>query len=110
MPSTRWTDPRYAMASAMGVRLVAPELALWADQCYEEPSHVQFGPYRLLSPRGVQQGDPLGPAFFALAIHGEVKNARIAAELLTGSPLDWFAFYLDDGIAAGDGDVFAIFT
>ena len=73
-------------------------------------SQVQFGEYRLSSSRGVQQGDPLGPALFALAIHEPAREARLSAEEYTGRLLDWGAFYLDDGFAGGVADVLSIFA
>ena len=55
--------------------------------CYQRPSNLRFGSCT----GGVEQGDPLGPLPFAVAIR----------ELVTG-PLDLALFYLDDGVLAGD--------
>ena len=71
-----------------------PELARWAAWCYTRPTSLRFGQSVLLSACGVQQGDPLGPLFFAAAIH------PMAQELKAG--LDLSVFYLDDGVLAGD--------
>ena len=45
-----------------------PGLSRWAEWCYVEPSKLYFGQQVISSERGVQQGDPLGPMLFALAI------------------------------------------
>merc|ERR1712194_246019 len=93
-----------------GIRRVAPELARWVDLCYSEVSHVQFGPYMLDSAGGVQQGDTLGPALFAMAIQIEAESARTNAEETLNINLDWWAFFLDDGAIACIGDVLAYFA
>src|SRR6185437_4586972 len=46
-----------------------PALYAFVSQCYAVPSNLQFGDMILLSMCGVQQGDPLGPLLFCLAIH-----------------------------------------
>ena len=52
----------------------------------------------MLSSQGTQQGDPLGPAFFALAIHPILESTA-------GTPgIDWDVFYLDDGVLVGEAD------
>ena len=66
---------------------------------------------QLDSCRGVQQGDPLGPLIFSLALQLAVEKvkSRSAAEA-PGDP-DFIAFYLDDGTVAGAGDaVFWFFS
>ena len=45
-----------------------PGLSRWAEWCYLQPSNLYFGSHTLQSERGVQQGDPLGPMLFALAL------------------------------------------
>ncbi len=85
------------------VRRVVPELAPWADFCYKHPSRLILGGSLLHSERGVQQGDPLGPAFFALAIQSAVANVKSAVESNHPQELDFTVFYLDDGVVAGTG-------
>ena len=52
-----------------------------------------------LSPElGVQQGDPLGPLFFALVLHQIVSSIHADDECLH---LLLQAWYLDDGVLAG---------
>ena len=55
------------MAILAAVREVAPSLAPWADFVYGEMSTLWLDGRQVPSQRGVQQGDPLGPLFFALA-------------------------------------------
>ena len=43
------------------------ELFAWTQWCYGCASELQFGPHRILSTSGVQQGDPMGPLLFSLA-------------------------------------------
>ena len=54
--------------------------------------HLFHGDFRLDSATGVQQGDPLGPALFAIAIH------RVTSEVKS----DLNVWYLDYGCFGGD--------
>ena len=56
------------------VRAHFPELERWARWTYETPSNLRFGKHRLASQAGVQQGDPLGPLFFSLAVHSVLEE------------------------------------
>ena len=84
------------------IRRVAPRLAPWVDFQYGEPTPLYFGNTRLSSERGIQQGGPLGPALSAVAIHPFIEE--LAAHLLELGMLELGlkAFFLDDGILAGD--------
>jgi hypothetical protein len=64
-------------------------------QCYSKPTYLFFNGYPLLSSEGVQQGDPLGPLCFSLAIHKLISS-------LTSELNVWF---LDDGTLAGKPDL-----
>ncbi len=64
------------------------------------PPPLYFGSTRLPSERGVQQGDPLGPALFAAAIHPLIEDLQGHLEGLGQTRLDLNAFYLDDGVLA----------
>ena len=66
-----------------------------------------FGATRLSSERGIQQGDPLGPALFSAAIHPMVEELQGHLLDLGGLELGLKAFYLDDGILAGDQETVA---
>ena len=49
----------------------------------------------------LQQGDPLGPVLFALAIHPVIVEARAATEAMYPGGIDICSFFLDDGFCAG---------
>ena len=74
----------------------APSFAPWADFLYKHqlPLVLSNGE-TILSQVGVQQGDPLGPLFFALA------SLPLAGEISQVQGVQWSAWYLDDGNIAG---------
>ena len=81
------------------VRLHLPGLVPWAEWCYSRHSRLLFHGDVLTSETGVQQGDPLGPLLFALALQPAMQAAK--AGPLNQSPHLIFA-YLDDVCLAGD--------
>ena len=78
-------------ANAYGL---VPAIACWADYCYGQASHLRFGDRVLPSTCGVQQGDPLGPLLFALALQPALRAAA-------AHPVDLRFSYLDDVVIAG---------
>ncbi|XP_047998133.1 uncharacterized protein LOC125235580 [Leguminivora glycinivorella] len=74
------------------VQEATPMIYKYLWQCYHQPSHLVFKSHRLSSAVGCQQGDPLGPAIFSLAIHSTISN-------LNSKFNSW---YLDDGTLGGD--------
>jgi hypothetical protein len=72
-----------------------PELYPMAYQAYHLPSPLHIGDQTILSSSGVQQGDPLGPAAFALGVDACARSVQ--------SPLN--IWYLDDATIAGPADV-----
>jgi hypothetical protein len=81
-------------------RLV-PGLCPYAFAAYASPSVLYFGDYKIMSRAGVQQGDPLGPLFFSIAI------ALIRDRVFEAMPpelrdaIDFEVSYLDDLTVAG---------
>lgn len=72
-----------------------PALARWTTWCYHKTSSLYFGGTTVLpSAAGVQQGDPLGPLLFAVAIQPLVEQLRAS--------MPFSVFYLDDGVVGGD--------
>ena len=49
-------------------RRVFPGLSQWSEWCYSHPSTLFYGQDHIESQCGVQQGDPLGPFLFSLAL------------------------------------------
>jgi hypothetical protein len=86
------------------VALDFPVLLPWAVACYGAPSSLVLGAgaeARFIASRcGVQQGDPLGPLFFSLAL-SRVSLAVREALHEAGHRLAVEAFYLDDGVLGG---------
>lgn len=75
-----------------------PEIFKFVEQCYKLPTNVYYGKNLILSRRGVQQGDPLGPALFCLALQRIISSLQLLE-------LDLNLWYLDDGTIAGSPDV-----
>ena len=71
-----------------------PDFYPFFYQCYSKPTCLLFNGYPIPSSEGVQQGDPLGPLCFSLAIHDLISNLNS----------DLNAWYLDDGTLAGNPD------
>ena len=72
-----------------------PEVYPMAHQAYHLQTPLHIGEQTISSSSGVQQGDPLGPAAFALAVDACARTMR--------SPLN--VWYLDDATIAGPADV-----
>jgi len=53
-----------------------PEIYPFIWDCYSSKTSLFHGDFHLDSATGVQQGDPLGPALFALAIHGVTSEVK----------------------------------
>ena len=82
------------------VRSHVPSMAAWIESCYGFQPNLHLGAHSVISSCcGVQQGDPLGPLCFALALHPIVE--RIAEEVPGLLVNVW---YLDDGTLCGSSD------
>ena len=73
-----------------------PGLARWAEWCYIRPSKLFFEGTIIKSEVGVQQGDPLGPLLFALALQ------LVLMQMSSIPGLDLSFSYLDDLVLAGE--------
>ena len=80
------------------VRNHMPSLAAFVDFCYARPSKLVFGA-TISSESGVQQGDPLGPLLFCLALQPLLQE--LASSRATVG-LQLVFSYLDDLCLAGD--------
>ena len=76
-----------------------PGLSRWAEWCYSSPSNLFFGPETISSERGVQQGDPLGPLFFSLALQPILHRVN---EGRSDHGLQLSFSFLDDLVLAGE--------
>lgn len=76
-----------------GVQKWAPHLGPWATLSLQSSATLFSALGRLSSAQGVQQGSPLGPLFFNVAIQDILKACPGA--------LDWNIWYMDDGTLVG---------
>ena len=58
--------------------------------------YLLLGLHHLDSVRGIQQGDPLGPLLFVIAIQEVVQKAKVDVLQQFLGELDFVTFYLDD--------------
>jgi hypothetical protein len=69
-----------------------PEIVPYFSWCYANPSILFFGDFKVSSESGVQQGDPLGPFFFSLALRKLILSIQEVHPALMLN-----RWYLDDG-------------
>jgi hypothetical protein len=74
------------------VSSVCPTIYNYVQESYKSDSILQFIDNNIISEEGVQQGDPLGPLLFCLAIQPIIRKMK--------SPMN--IWYLDDGTLGGD--------
>ena len=73
-----------------------PGILRWTLCSLKPESHLRVNDKIILSSTGVQQGDPLGPLLFSIALKGLTDSLASHAPLL-----DLALFYLDDGVLVG---------
>ena len=71
-----------------------PRLVPFITSAYQHPSKLLFGDFVITSECCVQQGDPLGPLIFCMAIHHIMRQLHS----------DYKVAYLDDITIAGDSE------
>ena len=78
------------------VRSHIPSMAAWLECCYGAQPLLHLEDHTILSCSGVQQGDPLGPLAFALALQPILERIKCEVPNLLIN-----AWYLDDGTLCG---------
>ncbi|CAG9122416.1 unnamed protein product [Plutella xylostella] len=71
-----------------------PDIFHYMWQCYSKPTKLIYKNNLLQSAVGCQQGDPLGPAIFSLAIHPHISSLASKFNV----------WYLDDGTLGGEAN------
>ena len=74
------------------VEQYVPDLLPFVFSAYSSPSILLWNGVQILSAKGIQQGDPLGPMLFCLTIQ----------ELLSSLSSEFIVFYLADGTIGGN--------
>ena len=109
LPGSTCPTPLGRQEILASARELAPSKVPWVDWTYGQSSHLRMDRKVIESQRGVQQGDPLGPLLFSLALHRAFARVRLRAPA-AGPPtgiLDISVFFLVDGIIAGSADAVA---
>ena len=86
---------RSFMFSSIHQRL--PSLSAWFESCYGSAPFLYYRNRSLASCSGVQQGDPLGPLGFALALQPVLEHLASSV-----SSLRLNLWYLDGGVRSAD--------
>ena len=73
-----------------------PDIFNWVNFCYGKPSILDFNGFTISSACGVQQGDPLGPLLFSLALTVITEKIERETNLLLN------LWYFDDGNLIGN--------
>ena len=88
------------------IRSRIPSMAAWMESCYGLQPILYLSNHTIHSCCGVQQGDPLGPLGFALALHPILEKIQADVPGLRVN-----AWYLDDGTLCGSvSDIAAALT
>jgi len=81
-----------------------PEVSAFVEWCYGEETVLLYGEHPVASSTGVQQGDPLGPLLFCLALRSLLLDAQAQDPpmLPEFGPSFTPSFFLDDGVLCGE--------
>ena len=66
----------------------------WMECCYGSQRHLIHGDYTIYSCSGVQQGDPLGPLCFSMALHPIVQRIVNEVPGLSLNAWYWYSVWL----------------
>ncbi|KAJ0925109.1 putative reverse transcriptase domain, exostosin [Helianthus annuus] len=78
------------------VHQCCPSIYRWVQFLYAQPARLYVGNECIGATTGVQQGEPLGPLLFALALHPLILRVQNRCKL------PFHAWYLDDGTIIGN--------
>ena len=77
------------------VKVKFPSIYNWVVYCYGDESLLDYNGFTIQSSCGVQQGDPIGPLLFALALN------TLVAKINASCSLSIHIWYFDDGTLVG---------